>query len=139
MATFSYWLQHADFSTDEGTIVDSITAPSLFTSHDWDAELSAAKKLVEAGVKQTCPPTICFFSEAEAGDLALHIRPLNWSTAEIQYRFPFQKTPLFGFIPRVPVIKDHTASSIPIDSVVSAIDLFIGSRHVEMLVFLSQA
>lgn len=134
---FRYWVQHADFSTDDGSAVDRVSASAAFTRHDWDAELSAARRLVASGVA-VCPPTMCFVPAGDAGDVELHVRPLDWSTAALQYGFRSPRSHWLGFIPRAPIQEDRTVTSVPIDEVRAAIDLFVGSRHAELLAFLSR-
>lgn len=138
MHAFTYWIQHADFTTTDGQPVTVEEAVQAFSSHDWDAELSNAKGLQASGTGEVCPPGIGFHPIEEGSELLLHIRPSSWDKADIDYQFSEQRKRLFGLVSPMLVIESMTASGFPIERAAEAIRLFMDARHSELLALLER-
>ncbi|SOE52051.1 hypothetical protein [Orrella dioscoreae] len=138
MQAFTYWIQHADFTTTDGQPVTVEAAIQAFSSHDWALELSTAKGLHAAGSGEVCPPGIGFHPVEEGSDLLLHIKPVSWDKADVDYQFPEQRKRLFGLVSPMLVIASMTATGFPIERAAEAIRLFMAARHPELLVLLQR-
>lgn len=52
-----YWIQHADFTTEDHDLVDAAEGLRVFTEHDWAGEMSLCSALDTSG-RQYCQPGI---------------------------------------------------------------------------------
>lgn len=133
MRTFTYWIQHADFTTTTGYPVSTEQAIQTFANCDWDAQMLAANSMWEAGAKHVCEPGIGFHPVETYTDLLLDIRPLSWDKAKVGYLYPEYRKRLFGLIPRLPVLRTVTRAGLPMEDVREAITLFMADRHSDLL------
>lgn len=79
----TYWIQRADFTSDEFDAVDETEARRALTGHGWAAELDLMDTR-EARDEETCPPGIGFI--ADDGRI-LHICPERDGRAMYHYHF----------------------------------------------------
>ncbi len=94
MTEIPYWIQHADFSTDEFPPTNIASAIKAFGEHCWESELEMRMRREDVG-EDFCDPGIGFVP----GDgRILHICPMAKGRGYIHYHFPEDKR-LLGLIP----------------------------------------
>ncbi len=81
--SITYWIQRADFRSDEFDAVSEANAQQALKEHDWPAELDYMDELEAAGT-ETCPPGIGFVSD---DGRILHICPERNGRAMMHYHF----------------------------------------------------
>ncbi len=90
-----YWIQHADFSSEDFPVTDVVGATKAYENHNWDAELEARQNREEVG-QEWCDPGIGFV----VGDgRILHVCPMEEGRASVHYHYVEPRTFLrfFGY------------------------------------------
>ena len=81
--TITYWIQHADFESEEFGLIGRADAQEVFRKHNWKAELERRRELEEDG-KETCDPGIGFVSNDKR---ILHLCPQASGRVLCHYHF----------------------------------------------------
>ena len=88
-----FWIQKADFSSQDPEQIDLQEALRKFKAHTWEEELELRNKLESEG-KEFCPPGIGFISDGHI----LHILPATKEYSDYLFHYPEVKK-LLGIIP----------------------------------------
>lgn len=86
-----YWIQRADFSSQDYTAASEQEALQVLLSHDWNAELDFYRQLESKG-EEVCDPGIGFLPDSQR---ILHICPVDRFYAYFHYQYTV-KTRVFG-------------------------------------------
>ena len=81
--TITYWIQHADFESEEFGMIGRADAETAFRRHSWKKELDR-KKALEAEGQETCDPGIGFISTDKR---ILHLCPQASGRVLCHYHF----------------------------------------------------
>ena len=122
MTEIDYWIQHADFSTDEFEPATLDEAIQAFEAHDWTAE-NELRATREAAGEEWCPPGIGY---DQAGRI-LHICPEPGESALVHYHFSTDRS-LFGLLRRR-VQDSRTSEGVSVEKVPELIRRFYNGEH----------
>ena len=90
----SYWIQRADFSTQDFTAESELEVLKVLSAHDWEGELGFRRQLESEG-KECCDPGIGILP----GDgRILHICPVDIDPVYLHYHYT-EKTKRLGIFP----------------------------------------
>jgi hypothetical protein len=119
----SYWIQHADFASEDHDPVDVSEAIRVVENHDWISELQKRSQLEESG-EEWCDPGIGFVADE---GLILHLCPVSADRWYFYYHYA-AKQKLLGFIPWSTHLS-RRKTDVPSVSIRDAITHFFGSDH----------
>lgn len=124
----SYWIQHADYSSDEFDAVQVEEAILAYQQHDWNAELAVWRKMTDEG-EDCCPPGIGYVAD---DDRMLHLLPEDEKQGSFHYMFKVNAKLLF----LIPYRRDktHFAEHVARERFPSLIRSFFQNRHAELLI-----
>jgi hypothetical protein len=81
--TITYWIQHADFESEEFGLIGRADAQTVFKKHNWKSELQQLQAREDQG-KETCDPGIGFVSNDKR---ILHLCPQASGRVLCHYHF----------------------------------------------------
>ena len=81
--TITYWIQHADFESEEFGLIGRTDAQAVFRKHNWKAELKRRRELDDER-QETCDPGIGFVSNDKR---ILHLCPQYSGRVLCHYHF----------------------------------------------------
>lgn len=81
--TITYWIQHADYESEDFGLVGRPDAEAVFKKHNWKVELER-KRALEAEGQDTCDPGIGFISTDKR---ILHLCPQASGRVLCHYHF----------------------------------------------------
>lgn len=113
-----YWIQHADFDTEDLGEISRDEAIRAFQDHDWIAENAKFNEIEKSG-KENCPPGMGFNAD---GVGILHICPDKNGKA-LCFFHGRKKIKIFGFLPWT-MKRNYEWSDVPISSIPDFIAAF---------------
>ncbi|HLM54361.1 MAG TPA: hypothetical protein VK325_12415, partial [Pseudoxanthomonas sp.] len=132
----SYWIQHADFSTTDGTPVSLAEALEVFHGHDWTEEMDQARRMIESRIPDVCPPGIGYFVVNQEDQL-LHVLPKTWDSVEISCSYPVEKSSkgFLGLIPprKFQLLEEVSSENFPVTEVKHVITFFFERNYYELV------
>ena len=81
--TITYWIQHADFESEDLGLIGRSDAQAVFTAHNWKAEHKRQQSLVDKG-RENCDPGMGFVSDDKR---ILHLCPQRSGRVLCHYHF----------------------------------------------------
>ncbi len=81
--TITYWIQHADFESEDLGLIGRSDAQVVFRKHNWKSELKRQQALVDKG-KENCDPGMGFVSNDKR---ILHLCPTPSGRVMCHYHF----------------------------------------------------
>jgi hypothetical protein len=117
-----YWIQHADFKTEDLGEISRDEAIRTFQNHDWTAE-NARFIEIEKSEKENCPPGIGFKAD---GVGILHICP-NQNEKALCFFHKRTRIKILGFLPWQ-MNRNYELSDVPISSIPDFIAAFYGDN-----------
>ena len=102
-----YWIQRADFTSEDYSTVDYKKAERVLKGHDWNAEIKKQEELEQSG-KEHCDPGIGFVPD---DGRILHICPDGKGKAYFHYHY-YETRKILAIIP---LRSQQTASKMDIN------------------------